>query len=231
MKNIQTINANISNNFIDALMTKKNLLAFQLFIYLSKYNQNIERRQDTSIITIDIKHFNQFFNFDKQNIRKTFQELQTILIKSKTFDASLYPLIDYKYNGIIKITMFNIITDQVFNLLKDFTIININNFINLNNINSFKFLLHLERINRYDFAKAKTYNLEELNAIFNTKYKTLKQIEANILKPILIDLNNYSNISFNLNKVFNHNKGKGRPFLESIKIEIIDNLYIQPTLF
>ena len=94
-----------------------------------------------------------------------------------------------------------------------------------------RFIPILEHISGYDdnYAKRKEYNLEQLNAIFGTNYKTIKSIVQNVIDPMKLEFDKVSKLSFLAEIRSDANpKGKGRPVAVSVMFDVIKN---QPKLF
>ena len=91
----------------------------------------------------------------------------------------------------------------------------------------------LEYIKGFDehVAKRKHYDLEEMNLMFGTKYKRIKQFEAEILVPVKEELDATSRLSF----VYEVHKDKttatvGRAKALGVIIDLVQNTP-QRTLF
>ncbi len=88
----------------------------------------------------------------------------------------------------------------------------------------------LNMISRYDGAKRKKYELQDLNAIFGTKYKNLTDISRYILTPVKSELDELGSLTF-LFEINYISLGKGRPKAISITIDVIEQKNRQGKLF
>ena len=97
---------------------------------------------------------------------------------------------------------------------------------NLNSKHSVKMIAILEMINGFDenVPKRKYYDLNELNGMFDTKYKRIKQFEAEILEKVKKELDANSKLSFIYQIKFEKENAKaGRPKAVGIVIDLVRN--------
>jgi plasmid replication initiation protein len=124
----------------------------------------------------------------------------------------------------LEIDIYKRVLDLIWQVEKRFTVIDVKALMNLNSKHSVRMIQLLEMIQGFDGAKRKHYTLEELNLMFDTKYKTLKQFEVEILIKVKAELDSNSKLSFLYQTVFKENpKGKGRPIADKITIDLVQN--------
>ena len=80
----------------------------------------------------------------------------------------------------------------------------------------------LQTISNYDdhVSKRKTWDLDDLNSFFGTKYKNIYEIERKILKPAKEELDSRPIISF-VYRVQMESFGRGRPRATSVVIRVV----------
>lgn len=229
----------ISNDFVNSIITKNNYLTLKILFYVV-HNGNI-KNQDSNLTTIvlNLKTLKQNLDLDFKNLRQNIKLIQKTLITIKNnkniTDLNLIPKVFYNYyEQTIELTLFNEVLNELKELKNKFTIIDLDNLINLQNKHSIRLLTILENIASYDnnFGKVKSFSKDELNTLFNTNYKGVKEIERAILKPIQEELNQHSKLSFVYNLEYDIDTLKvGRKPIIGVKIYLKENKQRQLKLF
>ena len=132
-------------------------------------------------------------------------------------------VVDY---DIVPIDIYKEILELIWQVERRFTVIDVKSLMNLSSKHSVRMVQLLEMINGFGdpVAKRKVYSLSELNLMFGTKYKRIKQFEAEILTPIKSELDINSKLSFVYQIVFIDNpKGRGRPIADKVQIDLVRN--------
>ncbi len=138
---------------------------------------------------------------------------------------NLLPYINIKWGkNEVEIKLFSKIAKLIIDVKRNYTFINTKTLMNLKNKHSLRLLPILNMINQYsdNVAKRKTYELEDINAIFGTNYKRFQEIQRKILEPVKEELDMNSKLTFLYETNFD-NFGKGRPKATTITIDVIDN--------
>lgn len=232
-------NLKISNDFVNSIITKNNSNTLKILFYCV-LNGKIDKGIELDTITIDIRAIKGVLGLDFKNLRQNLQKIQKTLITIKNpnkdiTDISLIPKIDYIYDKQeLKLKVFPVVLQELKELKNRFTIIDVNNLINLENKHSIRLLTILENIDSYgeNYGKVKYFSKDELNELFDTNYKGIKEIERAILKPIKEELDQYSKLTFIYDLVFDlDNPSRGRKPIKGVKIYLKDNKTRQLRLF
>ncbi len=237
MKNKNSLK--ISNDFVNSIITKNNYLTLKILFYMVLNGNNLSKNEETTVISICIRELKKVLNIDFKNLRQNIKFIQKTLITIKKnkniIDMTLIPKVVYNYEEQqLHITLFNDVLNELKELKNRFTTIDLNNLINLQNKHSIRLLTILENINTYDdyIGKVKTFTKDELNQLFDTNYKSVKEIERAILKPIKDELDQYSKLSFIYSLEYDIDTLKvGRKPIVGVKIYLKENKIRQLKLF
>jgi plasmid replication initiation protein len=229
----------ISNDFVNSIITKNNHLTLKILFYVVQNGTIIEQNSQITTITLNLKTLKTNLDLDFKNLRQNLKQIQKTLItiqdKKNIIDITLIPKVVYNYyEQTIELNLFNEVLNELKELKNKFTTIDLDNLINLQNKHSIRLLTILENINGYDdnFGKVKYFSKDELNTLFNTNYKGVKEIERAILKPIQDELDQYSKLSFIYNLEYDIDTMKiGRKPIVGVKIYIKENKHRQLKLF
>jgi plasmid replication initiation protein len=128
------------------------------------------------------------------------------------------------YAGILKMT----------HALSAYSLVDASTFADLKSAHSIRMLMLLNRINSFgtNVAKRKRYNLEELNEMFDTNYKTIPEFNRRVLSVAKAELDEKSKLTF----LFEQRKDKeertvGRAKVVEVIIDLIERKDYQPKLF
>lgn len=224
-------NIKVSNSFVNSIISNNNHLTLKLlFFIVLNGNKGVSNKEITEI-NIDIRKVKSALGLDFKNLRQNLKQIQKTLITIRENrniqDISLIPRIRYFYNiQTLNLVLFNDVLKELLELKNRFTIIDLNNLLNLQNKHSIRLITILEHINTYDedYGKVKYFTKTELNELFNTNYKSIKEIERAIIKPIKEELDEYSKLTFLYNLEYDIDApGVGRKPLVGIKIYLKDN--------
>jgi hypothetical protein len=203
------------------------------------YENNVVRDGKLSTLTMDIKNIKKNLDLDFHNLRRNVKQIQKTIItiknKKNITDLNLITKCFYDYdNQLIKIDVYNEILEELQELKNKYTIINLDNLFKLNNKHSIKFIQILENINSYDkfIPKTREFTNKELNELFNTNYKGFREIERAIIKPVLSELDELSNLTFIYDVVYDLDVNRsGRKPITGIKIYLKENKVRQLKMF
>jgi plasmid replication initiation protein len=129
--------------------------------------------------------------------------------------------------------MFSKILNLIAETKNKFTIIDVENLMQLRSKHSVRMIQLLEMIKGFgvDIPKRKRYLLEDLNGMFGTEYSRLKEFERKILAPVKAELDDKSDLSFVYETIFEDSVKQGRPSAIGIVIDLIDNQRRQRRFF
>jgi len=206
----------ISNNFIENSIVNSNISTLKILYYLATILENYDYLKEYNEYTINLNDMLEYTKLTSQNIRDNIKKMQqtsiTFVNEVKNIESgiSLLPKYHFHWNkNKITLTLDKKICALIIDVTKRYTFINTKELMKLKSIHSFRLLPILHMINGYDI-KQKTYTLNNLNELFETKYKSLSQFETNILRKTKNELDNNSSLSFNYQINFD-NLGLGRP--------------------
>lgn len=236
--------AKISNSLIESFVKKNNLGALKLLFYISKSGLDYDKSKELQTFSINTKALLDYCNMDIKTLKRNIIQMQETVITFIDYDnegvarfeenINVIPYSKIDYKGFINIKMFTKILNLIADVKNKFTIVDIENLMRLKSKHSVKMIQLLEMIEGFskDIAKRKKYTLFECNNLFGTNYKRFKDFERKILIPVKQELDDLSSLSFiytlNYSKT---NKTAGRPFIDSVTIDLISNRVRQLKLF
>lgn len=205
-------------------------------------------------VPINLQPLSNYYNLSKRHIREGVSKLNETSINYRKIEngkdvetfVNLLPKAKINYTDeTFECHVFGEILKLVYSINK-FSEINVQNFIKLEKKHSAKMLMLLERIANYKkieihtdpetlkqtkvdvMPKRQHYELEELNKLFGTKYKSYSLFINKVLKPCKEDLDLHSKISFQYtavkDRVGETVKSRGRTPIVHITIDVIDNI-------
>lgn len=225
----------IDNQLIEAFVKKGNLPALKILFYIA--STEIEIMGEIMKFNLNTKSICERCNIDLKTLKRNVKQMTETSIsitdeKSESY-MSVIPKAKFNYSGKLEITMLKEVLQLVKATQNQFTIIDASKIMKLTSKHSVRMLMLLEYIKGFDehVAKRKHYDLEELNLMFGTKYKRIKQFEAEILVPVKEELDATSRLSF----VYEVHKDKptatvGRAKALGVIIDLVQNTP-QRTLF
>lgn len=228
----------ISNDFVHSIVKNNNNITIKL-LFMLVYENNIIKDKKISTLTMDIRKIKQNLDLDFHNLRRNIKQIQKTIItiknKKNITDLNLITKCVYDYDKqLIEIDVYNEILSELLQLKNKYTIINLDNLFKLNNKHSIKFIQILESINSYDtyIPKTKEFSINELNELFNTNYKGFREIERAIIKPVLAELDELSNLTFIYDVIYDIDVNRsGRKPITGVKIYLKENKIRQLKMF
>lgn len=239
----------VSNRLLESVIKNNNEIALKILLYIGQGIQKKEAEQKIqnlvivppkriSTISLSLDDVGKVCNISSERLRKSVRVLQKTILsfenKEEQWVEDIQIIGKARYfwgKRTLEVDIYSEILELVCNLEKNLTIIDSNNIMKLTSGYALRFIPILENISGYDenYAKRKEYNLEQLNAIFGTNYKTIKSISQNVVNKLKIELDKTSKLSFEYRVLSEKNpNGKGRPVAVGIMFDVIKN---QPTLF
>lgn len=225
----------IDNQLIEAFVKKGNLPALKILFYIA--STNIEITGDYMKFNLNTKNICETCNIDLKTLKRNVKQMSETSIsvideKSESY-INVLPYVKFGYDGKATLEMRRDILELIKATKNQFTIIDASKIMKLGSKHSVRMLMLLEYIKGFDehVAKRKHYDLEEMNLMFGTKYKRIKQFEAEILVPVKEELDATSRLSF----VYEVHKDKptatvGRAKAIGVIIDLVQNTP-QRTLF
>jgi len=223
----------ISNNLVDSFVKQNNAIAFKMLFYLATTNSFSK----DGTCTAPIDKLCTACNITKQQLRANLQSIMKTIIthrdKDSIIDTVLVSEVEYKYReNKLSVTVPPRIQNMLSDVVRKYTIIDVKNLMQLKSKHSIKLIQLLEQISRYspNVAKRKHLTLNELNAFFGTKHRSMYEMESKLLCKVKEELDCNSNLSFTYELHFT-NSSRGRPKASSITLDVISNSIVQPRLF
>ncbi len=227
----------ISNNFIQSEIFNLNKNALKTVFYLASILENFDFSKELNTLYIDLQKMFKFTEMTATDIKNNLRAMQdtSITFADENEDIEefivLIPRIKFHYGkNRVEIDLYSKIAKLILNVKDNYTFLNTKSLMSLENKHSLRLLPILNMISRYDGAKRKKYELQDLNAIFGTKYKNLTDISRYILTPVKSELDELGSLTF-LFEINYISLGKGRPKAISITIDVIEQKNRQGKLF
>lgn len=220
--------AKISNALIESFVKQNNVVALKTLFYIARSDVKVPNAELTTF-EIDTTSLCNYCHIDKKTLQRSIKQMTETSISIVDDKSESYITVIPKANFItgtnkVEIKMFKEVLELIWQVEKRFTVIDVPQLMNLGSKHSVRMIQLLEMIQGFDNAKRKHYDLEELNLMFGTKYKTLKQFEVEILVKVKEELDTTSKLSFVYQTVFKVNpKGKGRPIADHVIIDLVQN--------
>lgn len=227
----------ISNDFIQSEIFNLNKNALKTVFYLASILEKFDYSKELNTLEIDLQKMFKYTEMTATDIKNNLRAMQdtSITFTDENEDIEefivLVPRIKFHYGkNRVEIDLYSKIAKLILNVKNNYTFLNTKALMSLENKHSLRFLPILNLISGYDGAKRKKYELQDLNAIFGTKYKNLTDISRYILAPVKSELDASSRLSF-LYEIDYMSLGKGRPKSTSITIDVIEQKNPQGKLF
>lgn len=232
------VHQKISNDFISNAIQSNNLSALKTLYYLSTVLSKVDMKnmKDNKIVGIRIskRDMLKFTELSVDTLVKTTKQMQKTSITFFDVDEdgdkliegmSLLPRYVYLPNkDIVELDLYVKIAKMIVDVKSSYTNINIKSLMNIRNMHTLRLLALLNTISQYDdeYAKRKHMTLDDLNMFFGTNYKSWSKIEEKIVKPVQLELNSNSNLSFIYESNFDR-LGRGRPKFRDVTIDLVKN--------
>jgi len=229
----------VSNTFIDSTLHKSNLPALKTIYYLATILDKFDHTQELDTLTIDLREMLKYTELTAKDIRNNLRSMQETSIsfvdekqQIETF-ITLIPFIEFQWgkNRII-VKLFSKIARLIIDAVGQYSFIDTKQLMRLQNKHSLRLLPVLFKLSQYspNVAKRVSYELEDLNDLFGTKYKRLVEIDRKILAPVQEELDAESKFSF-VYEIDYVNLGQGRPKANKITIDLVEQKNPQGKLF
>ena len=233
----------ISNSLLECFVQKKNIIAIKIIFYIAMKNDkfNINKLSNITTLKLSISSLVEAIKTDKKTLLRNIKKIQETSITFISFNdsveinesVSILPRVLYKVGfDFLELDFYNIVLELVSDVQTRFTVLNASNLVQLKNIHTIKMIGLLKIIDGYseNVAKKKSYSLFELNSLFCVNYKTFYEFERKILKPVQLELDQESQISFIYNFNF-ESIGVGRPKIKEVSIYLKNNKARQLKMF
>lgn len=220
--------AKISNALIESFVRQNNLVALKTLFYIARSDIKVPNAELTTF-EIDTTSLCNYCHIDLKTLKRNVKQMTETSISIVDEKSESYITVIPKAKFVtgtnkVEIKIFKEVLELIWQVEKRFTVIDVKALMNLGSKHSVRMIQLLEMIQGFDNAKRKHYTLAELNLMFGTKYKTLKQFEEEILKKVKEELDTTSKLSFVYQTVFKVNpKGKGRPIADHVIIDLVQN--------
>lgn len=239
----------VSNSLVESFVSKSNAVALKMLFYIAK--QQHKERGEITTFTLSADDFATYCNLDHKTIRRNITAMRTTSITFVERDKRgrvtveegivLIPRSKYDYTAKnIEIDMYKKILDLIVEVEERFTTIDVKNVMELGSKYSIRMTMILEQIfgfkgnhEHWDVKQQKTFTLDDLNEMFDTKYKRYADFERKVLEPTKAEMDDKSEISFSytINKGYNSPLDRGRPKAISCTIKLKQNKIRQRRLF
>ena len=229
----------VSNSFIDSTLHKSNLTALKTIYYISTILDKFGHSKSVDTLKIDLRQMLKYTEINAQDVRnnlKAMQETSISFVDEKQQIEeyiSLVPRIEFLWGkNIVKIDLYSKIAKLIIDAVGQYSFIDTKQLMRLQNKHSLRLLPVLFKLTRYsdNVPKRTSYELDELNDLFGTKYKRLIEIERKILIPVKEELDAESKFSF-VYEIDYVNLGQGRPKANKITIDLVEQKNPQGKLF
>lgn len=239
----------ISNSLVEGFVSKSNAVALKMLFYIAK--QQHKQSGEITKFTLSADEFAEYCHLDHKTIRRNITAMQNTSLTFVEYKENgkpklerhiiLIPQAMYDYTTkTIEIDMYKKILDLIVEVEERFTTIDVKNVMELESKYSVRMVMILEQIfgfkgnpENWDVKQQKTFSLDELNGMFDTKYKRFADFERKVLEPIKEEMDDKSEISFTyiINKGYNSPLDRGRPKALDCTIKLKQNKIRQRRLF
>ena len=222
--------AKISNSLIESFVKQNNIVALKTLFYISRSNVAVPSAK-MATLSLDTSHLCDYCGIDIKTLKRNIKQMTETSINIVDDVSESYVTVIPKARFIkgtnkLEVDIYKEILELVWQVERRFTVIDVKSLMSLSSKHSVRMIQLLEMINGFSdtAAKRKIYSLSDLNLMFGTNYKRIKQFEAEILLPIKSELDINSKLSFVYQIVFIDNpKGRGRPVADKVQIDLIRN--------
>lgn len=229
--------AKISNSLIEAFVSKNNLGALKILFYIAKGKIEIDDREIREIL-IDTNSACEYCKIDIKTLKRNLKQMSETSISfvdTKNDVTEYITVIPYIKitSKKIELKMFSSILKLIADTKNKFTIIDVENLMQLRSKHSVRMIQLLEMFKGFgeNIPKRKRYLLEDLNGMFGTDYKNIYEFERKILKPTKEELDDKSDLTFTYESIYEDSIKQGRPSAIGIIIDLIDNQRRQRRFF
>jgi hypothetical protein len=235
--------AKISHDMLESYVKEINISALKVLMYIAKSDkvdvELIHSLDDAEIIKskISVKDVCEYSNIAPETLHAHLKKMSETSIKIVTKKGKGYmnilPYCMANYDGYLDVQIYAGILKMT-HALSAYSLVDASTFADLKSAHSIRMLMLLNRINSFgtNVAKRKRYNLEELNEMFDTNYKTIPEFNRRVLSVAKAELDEKSKLTF----LFEQRKDKeertvGRAKVVEVIIDLIERKDYQPKLF
>ena len=240
VEEVKNDKAFISNDIINALFESSTITAFKIMFYLSRVNSTIERG-DQLKITLNVKDLLEYTRLRKETLDDNIAKLQKTLITfynkdDKQYFARVQLIGRAEYSDDNK-SLIVWLDKDIYSRLKEtqkaHTEFNAPDIMRLSkHKHSIRILMLLTYINGFTTERKKSYNLKQLNYMFDTEYSNYSEFCRKVLDKARDELSNNGLMTFDyiraIDKVY---LGKGRKPIKHITIVPIVPEYTEPNIY
>lgn len=232
----------IDNKLIESSIKKPNIQALKIIFFLAHELAGMTM-PDSGIIKVkvDLRKLTDYTLISSRDTERYLLQMQATSIKWENDDksvsrwTSLIPEFERNFNTkTVEITLFVSIAKMIVDVPKHIggTILNVKDIARIKSKHAIRLLPILHMINGYDDPKQKTYDLDELNAIFGVKKRSVYQMEKEIVAPLHDELKKTSKMAFEYEVKMGYEtiKRRGRPKALGITIIPKPSARVQMTL-
>jgi plasmid replication initiation protein len=235
--------AKIDNALIEAFVSKNNLFALKILFYIAKMKIELDIKElELQTITLNVDNTLEYCKIDIRTLKRNIKQMTetSISFVDKKEDITEYiSILPYAkiYKNNIEIKMFKKIIMLIAELKNKFTIIDLDNLMQLESKHSVRMVQLLEYIRGFSSSdtvaetdkkvsipKRKRYLLEDLNGMFGVDYKRFADFERKILKPVKEELDDKSDLSFLYQLEEDKTVSQGRKKHIAVTIDLVDNI-------
>ena len=229
----------ISNNFIQSEIFDLNKNALKTVFYLASILEKFDYSKELNTLDIDLQKMFKYTEMTATDIKNNLRAMQETSIsfineKQKTEEyISLVPRIEFLWGkNIVEIDLYSKIAKLIIDAVGQYSFIDTKQLMKLQNKHSLRLLPVLFKLSQYspNVAKRVSYELEDLNDLFGTKYKRLVEIDRKILASVKEELDAESKLTF-VYEIDFVNLGQGRPKAHKITIDLVEQKNPQGKLF
>ena len=235
--------AKIDNALIEAFVAKNNIFALKILFYIAKMKIELDIKElELQTITLNVDNTLEYCKIDIRTLKRNIKQMTetSISFVDKKEDITEYiSILPYAkiYKNNIEIKMFKKIIMLIAELKNKFTIIDLDNLMQLESKHSVRMVQLLEYIRGFSSSdtvaetdkkvsipKRKRYLLEDLNGMFGVDYKRFADFERKILKPVKEELDDKSDLSFLYQLEEDKTVSQGRKKHIAVTIDLVDNI-------
>ena len=193
--------AKISNSLIESFVKQNNIVALKTLFYISRSNVAVPSAK-MATLSLDTSHLCDYCGIDIKTLKRNIKQMTETSINIVDDVSESYVTVIPKARFIkgtnkLEVDIYKEILELVWQVERRFTVIDVKSLMSLSSKHSVRMIQLLEMINGFSdtSAKRKIYSLSDLNLMFGTNYKRIKQFEAEILLPIKSELDINSKLS------------------------------------
>lgn len=232
--------AKIDNALIEAFVAKNNMFALKILFYLAKSNIEVNEDKLRAII-LKVDDVLQYCKIDVRTLKRNLKQMTETSIsfvdknENITEYINILPYVKISKDKI-ELEMFSKIINLISDLKNRFTIIDLQNLMNLESKHSIRMIQLLEYMRGFSskektadtekevlLPKRKRYLLEDLNGMFGVNYTRLVEFERKILKPVKEELDDKSDLSFTYELEMEKISKQGRPRAIAVTLDLLEN--------